>query len=113
MVVWLDCFITNVDRTVRNTNMLIWNKELWLIDHGASLYMHHSWEDRARQAERPFVQVKDHVLLPYASKLNEVNERCKSILTVDLLESIVSLIPDDWLEMNLFFSRKESIEIRT
>ena len=72
-IVWLDCLITNVDRTVRNTNMLMWHKELWLIDHGASLYFHHSWQNFEEQAKRSFVQVKDHVLLPQASLLDEAD----------------------------------------
>ncbi|HEU0109622.1 MAG TPA: HipA family kinase, partial [Flavisolibacter sp.] len=66
-IVWLDCLLTNVDRTVRNTNMLMWNKELWLIDHGAALYFHHSWTNWEEQSFKPFTQVKDHVLLPWAS----------------------------------------------
>ena len=96
-IVWLDCFITNVDRTVRNTNMLLWQKELWLIDHGASLYFHHSWENVAAQAVKPFVHVKEHVLLPLATALNEVNEAFTKILNPAVLNEIVSLIPDDWL----------------
>ena len=79
-IVWLDCLLTNVDRTARNTNMLIWNKELWLIDHGASLYFHHSWQHWQEQASRPFVQVKDHVLLPQASELEAVDITYRSIL---------------------------------
>src|ERR1700755_1581289 len=71
-IVWLDCLLTNVDRTPRNTNMLTWHKELWLIDHGASLYFHHSWYNWLEQAKRPFVQVKDHVLLYRASELETV-----------------------------------------
>ena len=66
-IVWLDCLLTNVDRTARNTNMLMWNKELWLIDHGAALYFHHSWNNWEEQSTRLFVQVKDHVLLPWAT----------------------------------------------
>ncbi|HVX26175.1 MAG TPA: HipA family kinase [Parafilimonas sp.] len=96
-IVWLDCFITNVDRTVRNTNMLVWHKELWLIDHGASLYFHHSWDDFKQQAERPFQQVKDHVLLKQASMIVDADKTFKQILTVEKIKSIVSLIPDDWL----------------
>src|ERR1041384_4331395 len=69
-IVWFDSFITNVDRTIRNTNMLMWHKELWLIDHGASLYFHHSWDNRKEAANRPFVQIKDHVLLPKAGELD-------------------------------------------
>ena len=96
-IVWLDCFLTNVDRTARNTNMLMWHKELWLIDHGAALYFHHSWTGWEEQSRRPFVQVKDHVLLPRASQLDEVNDRFKAILTEEKLRAIVAFIPDEWL----------------
>ena len=96
-IVWLDCLVTNVDRTVRNTNMLMWHKELWLIDHGAALYFHHSWQNIEEQAKRPFVQVKDHVLLPFASELEVVDQRLRSILSTDRIRSIVALIPDEWL----------------
>lgn len=96
-VVWLDCLITNVDRTVRNTNMLMWKKELWLIDHGASFYFHHSWDNWKQQAERPFVQVKDHVMLPWASRLEEVNEHFLQLLTPEKIRTIVSFIPAEWL----------------
>ncbi|HEY8388079.1 MAG TPA: HipA family kinase, partial [Parasegetibacter sp.] len=96
-IVWLDCLLTNVDRTARNTNMLIWNKELWLIDHGASLYFHHSWDNWKEHSLRPFTQVKDHVLLPQATELNAANEFFKNILSEDLIQSIVAIIPDEWL----------------
>lgn len=98
-IVWLDCILTNVDRTVRNTNMLIWHKELWLIDHGASLYFHHSWDNWEEQALRPFAQIKDHVLLPAASQLSEVNAAYLTIVTPELLRSIIALIPEDWLNL--------------
>ncbi|MEP7258237.1 MAG: HipA family kinase, partial [Flavitalea sp.] len=80
-IVWLDCLLTNVDRTSRNTNMLIWNKELWLIDHGASLYFHHSWTNWQELSEKPFLHVKDHVLLPYASRLEEVDADFNAMLS--------------------------------
>jgi hypothetical protein len=96
-IVWLDCLLTNVDRTPRNTNMLMWHKELWLIDHGAALYFHHSWHNWSEQAKRPFVQVKDHVLLPWASQLEAIDTEFKAILTDELIRSIVNLIPKDWL----------------
>jgi len=96
-IVWLDCLISNVDRTPRNTNMLIWHKELWLIDHGAALYFHHSWQNWEEQAIRQFVQVKDHVLLPFASELDEVDVEFRSMLSKERIQSIVSLIPDEWL----------------
>ncbi len=97
-VVWLDCLVTNVDRTPRNTNMLMWNKELWLIDHGASLYFHHAWQNWEEQAVRPFAQVKDHVLLPQATELETINQEFKTILTPEHIQTIVELIPDEWLE---------------
>lgn len=96
-VLWLDAFITNVDRTCRNTNMLIWNKELWLIDHGAAFYFHHSWSNFDQQAKSPFKFIKDHVLLPQASLLEEVDEEYKNILSEKKFREIVDLIPDEWL----------------
>lgn len=97
-IVWLDAFITNVDRTFRNTNMLIWHKELWLIDHGASLYFHHSWTNWKTHAQSPFALIKDHVLLPQASLLKETDTVFKKILTDEVLQSIVNLIPTEWLQ---------------
>jgi hypothetical protein len=99
-IVWLDCFLTNVDRTARNTNMLVWHKELWLIDHGASLYFHHSWSNWKERSVKPFAQAKDHVLLPWAGELDEANKTFSSILTEKTIQSVVSLIPDDWLQSN-------------
>ena len=96
-IVWLDCLLMNVDRTPRNTNMLIWHKELWLIDHGAALYFHHSWHNWEEQAKRPFVQIKDHVLLPLATELDTVDSEFRPILTQQRIRSIVNLIPDEWL----------------
>jgi hypothetical protein len=96
-IVWLDAFITNVDRTFRNTNMLIWHKELWLIDHGACLYFHHSWNNWEQHAKSPFALIKDHVLLPQASLIKEVDSEYKAVLTPELLQEIVGLIPDEWL----------------
>ena len=97
-IVWLDCILTNVDRTPRNTNMLTWNKELWLIDHGAALYFHHNWDNWEEQSKRPFMQIKDHVLLSQASELTKVSEESRKIFTVELIREIVNLIPDEWLK---------------
>jgi hypothetical protein len=97
-IVWLDAYITNVDRTFRNTNMLMWHKELWLIDHGASLYFHHSWTNWEKHAQSPFALIKDHVLLPQASMLQEADTLFKTILTPETLQSIVNLIPLQWLD---------------
>ncbi len=96
-IVWLDCLLTNVDRTSNNTNMLVWNKELWLIDHGASLYFHYSPEDWQKKAESPFIQVRNHVLLPWATELDNIDQQFKSILSSRKLKEIVNLIPDEWI----------------
>jgi hypothetical protein len=96
-IVWLDALITNVDRTARNTNMLMWHKELWLIDHGAAFYFHHSWQNPQEQAQRPFSQIKDHVLLTRASELETVDPIFREILTATKIRNIVSLIPNEWL----------------
>ncbi len=105
-IVWLDCLLTNMDRTPRNTNMLFWHQELWLIDHGASLYFHHSWQNWEVQAKRPFVLVKDHVLLPQATLLEEVDQHFKTVLTPVLIAEILDLIPDEWLNEDIFSTSK-------
>lgn len=77
--------------------MLMWHKELWLIDHGAAFYFHHSWPNVIEQAKKPFMQVKDHVLLPQAGELETVDITFKAILTPEYIEQLVSLIPTEWL----------------
>ncbi|RZK50214.1 MAG: aminotransferase class I and II [Pedobacter sp.] len=106
-IVWLDAYLMNMDRTPRNTNMLFWNKELWLIDHGAALYFHHNWETWESQANKPFQLIKDHVLVRYATQLREVDSVFKEILTPTLIAEILALIPEDWLNDNYFSSSSE------
>lgn len=106
-IVWFDCLVTNMDRTSRNTNMLMWYKELWLIDHGATFYFHHSGQDPIEQGRRPFVLVKDHVLLPQASKLEEADKQLRPLLTSENIHGLVSLIPDDWLLADSPFANAE------
>lgn len=96
-IVWLDAYITNVDRTFKNTNLLIWKKELWLIDHGAAFYFHHSWDNWKENALTPFSLIKDHVLLPKATRLEDVNNEFTSKLNDTVLREIVNQIPEDWL----------------
>lgn len=96
-IVWFDAFTTNIDRTVKNTNMLIWHKELWLIDHGATFYFHHSWDNWEKAAASPFPYIKDHVLLPQASLVEEINAEMNALLTNEKLREITDLIPADWL----------------
>ncbi|MEO6812434.1 MAG: HipA family kinase [Ginsengibacter sp.] len=103
-IVWLDSFLNNVDRTSKNTNMLLWRKELWLIDHGAGLYFHHSWTNWQKQATRTFSHIKDHVLLPQASELEKIDREFHELLTNDMIRSIVGLIPDNWLMIDSPFT---------
>lgn len=97
-IVWLDGLITNVDRTAKNTNMLLWNRELWLIDHGASFYFHHAWNDLEKSAKSAFPFIKEHVLLPQATQLRKVDTELKPILTDDRIKAITQLIPEEWLQ---------------
>ena len=96
-IVWLDAFLTNVDRTAKNTNMLMWHRELWLIDHGASLYFHHNWDTWEKQALSPFKAIKDHVLLKHATGLEEADTRAKEILTDAFIDELMAAIPAQWL----------------
>jgi hypothetical protein len=105
-IVWFDALVTNLDRTPRNTNMLVWHDKLWLIDHGAALYFHHSSRDFMARATSPFVAIKDHVLLPFASRLAEADETLAHRLTAELIAAIVALIPDAWLDDEPLFASK-------
>jgi len=97
-IVWLDSLITNVDRTARNTNMLMWHNELWLIDHGASLYFQHNLTNAGEQAKKSFPAIKDHVLLPFAKQLDEVNDAYSTFITKENIHAIAALIPEEWLQ---------------
>jgi hypothetical protein len=100
-IVWHDAFVTNVDRTIRNTNLLVWHRRTWLIDHGAALYFHHNWNaylaNAAQRSRDPFAQIRDHVLLPLADDLPGADERMTRAITPAVIDRIVALIPDEWL----------------
>ena len=96
-VVLLDSMIINIDRTPKNTNLINWNRELWLIDHGASLYFHHNWKNWESYLPRTFPNVKDHVLLKKANRLEAAASEIRSLLNTDIFKAIVDVIPDDWL----------------
>lgn len=110
-IVWLDSFITNVDRTFRNTNLLIWNKELWLIDHGASFYFHHNWGNWKKTSLTPFPLIKDHALLKYASELENIHQECIQLLDESFLKSLVKSIPDEFLNWEDGISNEEIKEV--
>ncbi len=106
-VVWFDSLIMNVDRTVRNTNMLIWHKKLYLIDHGAALVFHFNWPTAAEKADSPFSNIKDHVLLKASGDLDQVDAEMKSKITEAELARIVQSIPGEWLEGESTFASIE------
>ncbi len=95
-IVWFDAFVTNVDRTARNTNMLVWHRRLTLIDHGAALYFHHAWDNPAVRSQDPFTRVMEHVLLPFASRLREVDGELSALVTADLVHGLLAQVPDSW-----------------
>jgi hypothetical protein len=103
-VVWFDAFITNVDRTVRNTNILVWQDGLWLIDHGAALYLHHRWEGWESRVQSAFPQIKDHVLLPFAGDLAAADARLRPLLAQATIEQLVAELPDEWLAGESYFA---------
>jgi hypothetical protein len=99
-IVWFDAYVTNVDRTPRNANLLMWHRQLQLIDHGAALYFQHSWNQYLERAGDPFTRVKDHILLPFAASLDESDARLSRLITPRLLEDVVALIPKSWLDVD-------------
>ena len=96
-VVLLDSIISNIDRTAKNTNLLHWNNELWVIDNGASFYFHHDWKNWKNHLSRTFPLIKDHVLLHKATKLDEASKEIQHLINQDKIIEIVSNIPEDWL----------------
>ena len=110
-LVWFDAFIENIDRTRQNPNMMMWNREPWLIDHGSSFFDHHADKDAELAAKDPFPYIKDHLLLPYASELPEADKLMRQAITPRTLNKIVDLIPDEWL-LTPEYSGKSPSEIR-
>jgi hypothetical protein len=107
-IVWFDAYVTNVDRTARNANMLMWHRQLTLIDHGAALYFHHSWDDYLERSRDAFHRVKDHILLPFAASLRESDSKLGARLTPALITNVVSMVPDAWLSgPSPFHSREQ------
>jgi HipA-like kinase len=97
-IVWFDALATNVDRTAKNTNLLVWHRKLWMIDHGATLIFHHNWDDGLTKSRSVFTRIKDHVLLRWASEVREVDEELAALLTPDAIAGVVDLIPNEWLD---------------
>jgi hypothetical protein len=97
-IVWFDALVTNVDRTVKNTNMLLWHDRLWLIDHGAALYFHHAAEREPGHERKPFAAIAEHVLLPFAGSIVEADRELATRVSRDELSRIARLVPAEWLE---------------
>lgn len=105
-IVWFDAYITNVDRTARNVNLLMWHDELWLIDHGAALYFHHSWEDYLERSRTPFKLIKDHTLLRYARHLPQADAELRPLLGPAVIKEIVGYVPGEWLASETTFANQ-------
>jgi hypothetical protein len=97
-VVWFDAYLTNVDRTARNTNLLVCSERVWLIDHGAALYFHHRWRGWRDRIQSPFAQIADHVLLHTAGDLSAADARLRPRLDKSILTAIVESVPEEWLD---------------
>ena len=108
-IVWFDGYVTNVDRTVRNPNMLLWHRRLWLIDHGAALYFHYGWEGYMDKVRDPHPRSKEHPLLPFTTEaaLRDADERFRAALSDDLLAEVTERIPEEWSDEPTFESLEE------
>jgi hypothetical protein len=95
--VWFDAFVTNIDRTARNPNLLCWHKSIYFIDHGAALYFHHDWKDTAAKARSPFPAIREHVLLPWAARIPEADRSLRAVLSRSVLTQVLAEVPDGWL----------------
>ncbi len=96
-IVWFDALITNVDRSLRNPNLMVWHRQLWLIDHGAALYFHHGWDGAPVAADGRFARIADHVLLPWASDIAGADARLAPRLSAVAIEQVLAQVPDEWL----------------
>ncbi len=103
-IVWFDAFITNVDRTPRNPNLLTWHRKLWLIDHGAALYIHHTWHDYQTRSTSRFPQIRDHILLPFTGDLRAADQRLSSLLNEAFFARLAAGLPDEWFEDDPHFA---------
>lgn len=97
LAVWFDAFVSNVDRTPRNANLLNWHRQLYFIDHGAALYWQHDWSNALRKAESPFSEARHHILLPWASDLAAADAMAHQRLNQAVFTEILDLVPDAWL----------------
>ena len=107
-IVWFDAFVSNVDRTARNPNLLQWHGRLWLIDHGSALYFHHAWDEAAAKGDSAFPAIREHVLLPWASRIAEESKRLRAALTPEVVHAVLAQVPDAWLAGGTPFADAEA-----
>jgi len=103
-IVWFDAYVTNVDRTPRNANLLMWHRRLWLIDHGAALYFHHAWTDVDQRSKDRFPLIREHILLPFAKDIETADQAMTAAITSEVIKSVVDLVPNDWMNDGSRFS---------
>jgi hypothetical protein len=105
-IVWFDAYVTNVDRTARNANLLMWHRQLWLIDHGAALYFHHAWTDMDQRSKDLFPLIKEHILLPFANAIDiaTADQAMTALITAEVVKGVVELVPEDWMKNNSPFN---------
>jgi len=108
-IVWLDAYVSNVDRTARNANLLMWHQRLWLIDHGAALYFHHGWREGADSSASAFAPIKDHILLKYATRLDEADAAMTARVTPALIADVVAMLPAEWLSTDKAFATPDAV----
>jgi hypothetical protein len=96
-IVWFDALVTNLDRTAKNPNLLISQRKLWLIDHGASLYFHHTWQNYLERSQQSFIAIKQHVLIRFATVIAAIDAGLAARLNGEVLPEILALTPDEWL----------------
>lgn len=104
-IVWFDAYTVNIDRTARNTNLLVWHRKLWLIDHGAALYYHHADEPFADRAADPFAAIRSHVLLPFAGRIAAVDAGMTAALSAEVIARTIDLVPDEWIAERAEYTR--------
>jgi len=106
-IVWMDAYLSNVDRSARNANLLMWHGRLWLIDHGAALYFQHAWDGNIDRALDPFARIKDHILLSSAAALEQADSMLSARITRDVIRSVVSQVPQSWFAADSPFKTPE------
>nr|WP_222132102.1 HipA family kinase [Pseudonocardia sp. C8] len=96
-VLWFDALVGNVDRSWRNSNMLLWHRCPYVIDHGATLTFAHDRAAAPRFPDRPY-DAGDHVLLGARPDLDAADAALAPRVTGELVDGVLALVPDDWLD---------------